>query len=126
VKRTAEFVLGLVGGIIGILLSFLGFFIAFVAAASDDQQAAGIIFIVTLLFFVIQAGALIVGCLVNRMNHKLFGGLMIAFGVLSFPISIFLMFVPSVLYIIAGALGFRVPQERQERQEHSLMLEKEI
>lgn len=115
--------LGLVGGIIGILFSFLGFIIAFVAAASDDQQAGGIIFIVTLLFFVIQSGALIVACLVNRMDHKLFGGLMIAFGVLSFPISIFLMFVPSILYIISGALGFRVPQQRQE---HSLTLEKEI
>lgn len=106
-NRTAEFVLGLVGGIIGILITILGFFIGFIGFMADDQDAAWIIVIITFIFFVIQITALIMSCLVNRMNNKLFGGLMITCGILSFPISLFLMFVPSVLYIIAGALGLR-------------------
>ncbi|MBP2241751.1 magnesium-transporting ATPase (P-type) [Cytobacillus eiseniae] len=106
-KRTAEFVLGLVGGILGILLSLVGFFFSFIGFLAEDPGPASVILIITFVFFVIQLAALIMSCLVNRMDHKLYGGLMITWGVLSFPVAIFLMFVPSILYIIAGALGLR-------------------
>ncbi|MED3553851.1 DUF4064 domain-containing protein [Cytobacillus praedii] len=114
-NRTAEFVLGLVGGIIGILLSLVGFFFSIAGFLADDPGAAWVVAIITFVFFIIQIGALIMSCLVNRMDNKLYGGLMITCGVLSFPISIFLMFVPSVLYIIAGALGLRSNMEMNNK-----------
>lgn len=118
-KRTAEFVLGLVGGIIGILLSVVGLFFGFIGFLAEDPAVASWVLLISFGFLIIQVAALVMSCLVNRMEHKLFGGLMIACGILSFPISLFLMFVPSVLYIIAGALGLRTLEE-----ESSLNLEK--
>jgi hypothetical protein len=115
-NRTAEFVLGLVGGIIGILLSLVGFFFSFAGFLAEDPGAAWVVAIVSFVFFSIQLGALIMSCLVSRMDNKLYGGLMITCGVLSFPISIFLMFVPSVLYIIAGALGLRNSTEINNKE----------
>ncbi|WP_057776319.1 DUF4064 domain-containing protein [Cytobacillus dafuensis] len=116
-KRTAEFVLGLVGGIIGILVALSALFVAFIGFLADDAGAATVIVIIAFIFLIIQVAALIMSCLVNRMDHKLFGGLMITCGILSFPVSIFLMFIPSVLYIISGALGLRVLEAEPKSME---------
>ena len=115
-KRLPEFLLGLIGGLIGICMSFFGFFMSWAFFNDGDSEVGMVILFLTLGFLVIQVGGLVVGCLANRLHHKVFGGIMIGIGVLSFPPSFFFMFVPASLYIAAGAIAFRElrPKENGE------------
>lgn len=106
-KRKAELIFGLIGGIIGILVSLLVLIGIGVYHSQGDDLIVFIILVFSIFFFLLQIGAIILSMLVNKMNHKLFGGLMIGIGVLSFPFSFFLLYMPSALYFAAGALGFR-------------------
>ena len=106
-KRKAEFIFCLIGGIIGIVVSFLVLIGIAVYHAQGDDLFVFILMVFSIIFLLLQIGAVILSTLVNRMNHKLFGGLMIGIGVLSFPFSFFLFYMPSALYFAAGALGFR-------------------
>lgn len=92
-KRKAEFIFGLIG--IGVY------------HPQGDDLIVLILLVFSVFFFFLQIAAVILSTLVNQMNHKLFGSLMIGIGVLSFPFSFFLLYMPSALYFAAGALSFR-------------------
>ncbi len=68
----------------------------------------------TIGFLLVQVAGLVVGCLANRMNNKVFGGIMIGIGVLTFPASIFTMLIPAGLYIAAGAVAFREIKPKED------------
>jgi Protein of unknown function (DUF4064) len=105
-KRTPEFVLGLIGGILGTIVCF-GLFIL-LKDNTDEVLTQKIDAVIT--FGIIQVAALVFSCLVNNINHKLYGFLMLSFGLLSLYgtfTHITVLMVSAVLYLISGGLAFR-------------------
>lgn len=103
-KRTAEQVIGIIGACTGLVISILVF--SFIRAL-DSYIRGPLPYMLFMLFVFMHAAALVLSIMVNRISSNWFGGLLITFGVLSFPVSILFFFFPSVLYFIAGGLGFR-------------------
>ena len=103
-KRTAEQVLGIIGACTGLVISIL--FFSFIRAI-ESYISGPLPYMLFMLFVFMHAAALVLSIMVNRISSNWFGGLLITFGVLSFPVSILFFFFPSVLYFIAGGLGFR-------------------
>lgn len=125
-KRLPEFLLGLIGGLLGICMSFFGFFLAWAFFDDGDSNAGMVVVFLTLGFLLIQVAGLVVGCLANRMNNKVFGGVMIGIGVLSFIPSIFFMFIPAGLYIAGGAISFREIKPQEDKQHMPFENEKNV
>lgn len=103
--RTAELVLGVVGGIFGILSGVFAIFIGGFGAVLDIHSAETVI---ELGFGAVVLGiiGIIGGAIVNR-NNKVASGLLLVSGILGFiAISVFWV-IPGVLLIVGGALAFR-------------------
>lgn len=107
-------------------MSFFGLFLGWAFFDEGDSDAGMITVFLTIGFLLVQVGGLVVGCLANRMNNKVFGGIMIGVGVLSFPPSIFLMFIPAGLYIAAGAIAFREVKPKEDETHIPFDSEKKV
>lgn len=103
-SRTAEIVLGILGGIFGIIAGFIGSLLGGVATAlgagdgglsSQGLGCAAVSFAAILLVFFI-----------NR-NHKLMGWLLIVSGILNFVFVGLVGILSGLLIIIAGVLALR-------------------
>ncbi|PHA02531.1 hypothetical protein COE51_02760 [Bacillus pseudomycoides] len=106
-KRTAEFIVGLIGGIFGLLMSSLCFIgiISYTNSGGSEYSYLIINFGITLM---IQIGLLVLTCCVNKINNIAYGICMIVLSV----ISLFALTVAVVLQIISGALAFRTLQQK--------------
>ena len=102
-NRTAEFVLGLIGGIFGFIGAIMALLIGGVDAAFSDSGTSEVIGLGWLAFlFSILA---IVGSIVVRSKAKL-GGIFLIVSAVGGVISISMFYlVPAVLIIIAGLMG---------------------
>jgi Protein of unknown function (DUF4064) len=105
-KRKPEFVLGLIGSIIGIVFCVA---IAFILGAKPVNDGFYDHFKVSFFIGLFQIAAIIFSCLVNNMNHKVYGCFMIAFGLITMfgSLYIVILLVPAILYLISGGLAFR-------------------
>jgi hypothetical protein len=103
-KRTPEFVLGLVGGILGMIICAFLFHSFMSEPAINDNDAA---IFGSVVLFVFQLTALILSCLVNQLNNYVFAGILIFIGIASVFLSAFTLTIPAILYLIAGGLAFR-------------------
>ncbi|MEB3054796.1 DUF4064 domain-containing protein [Bacillus pseudomycoides] len=104
-KRTVEFVIGLIGGILGLLLSL------FIVIGSISYTSSGgieeYIIITSSIALIIQIGLLVLACCVNKINNKTYGICMIVLSIISLFLGLFILFLPVVLQIISGAFAFR-------------------
>ena len=108
-KRTAEFVIGLIGGILGLLLSIF-IVIGSVSYTNSQTSFGGIdeyIIITSSMAFIIQVGLLVLACCVNKINNRIYGICMIVFSIISLFLGLFMLLIPVILQIISGALAFR-------------------
>ncbi|EOP60203.1 MULTISPECIES: DUF4064 domain-containing protein [Bacillus cereus group] len=108
-KRTVEFVIGLIGGILGLLLS-LFIVIGCISYTSSNTSSGGIgeyIIITSSIALIIQIGLLVLACCVNKINNKTYGICMIVLSIISLFLGLFILFIPVVLQIISGAFAFR-------------------
>ncbi|MEB9549520.1 hypothetical protein P4J60_20975 [Bacillus cereus] len=108
-KRTAEFVTGLIGSIIGTCIALFIFVISGFIPIVDDTVTY--MFTGSFIMFLIQIVAIVLSCCVNKMNNKLYGGLMIGIGVISLFMSFLFLLIPAVLYLVSGGLAFRTLKE---------------
>jgi hypothetical protein len=99
-KRTPEFVLGLIGAILGIIIIGIDFVLLVFGSAGDSARLRSI------PFFPIQFFALLFSLLGNHLSKKLFGSFMIITGLITL-LSMSLLFVPAILYLISGVMTFR-------------------
>ncbi|WP_318764982.1 DUF4064 domain-containing protein [Lactiplantibacillus carotarum] len=104
-SRTAELVLGIIGGIFGIIAGFfaltmggLGSAFGASGASSIGNQGIGCI--------AVSALVIVLTVLINR-NHKLMGWLIIACGVLNFVFVGLFGILSGLLIIIGGGLALR-------------------
>ncbi|PGY16301.1 DUF4064 domain-containing protein [Bacillus cereus] len=102
-KRTTEFVLGLIGGIFGIICAFIALMIGGMGAAFEAEGANTII---GLGWGAVGLSILgIVGCVVVKKNAKVGGIMMTVASIGGFIcISIFYL-LPGVLLLIGGLMG---------------------
>ncbi len=103
--RTAELVLGLVGGIFGILVGIFAMFVGGFGAALGVHGAETI----TGLGFgamILGVIGIIGGAIANR-NNKAAGGLLLLSGILGFIAVSAFWIIPGILLIVGGALAFR-------------------
>ena len=108
-KRTLEFVIGLIGGILGLLLS-LFIVIGSISYTNSHTSSGGIeeyIIITSSIALIIQIGLLVLACCVNKINNKTYGICMIVLSIISLFLGLFILFLPVVLQIISGAFAFR-------------------
>ncbi|PRD06797.1 hypothetical protein CQ058_29135 [Bacillus sp. MYb56] len=108
-KRTVEFVIGLIGGILGLLLS-LFIVIGCISYTSSNTSSGGIaeyIIITSSIALIIQIGLLVLACCVNKINNIAYGICMIVLSIISLFLGFFILFLPVVLQIISGAFAFR-------------------
>lgn len=103
--RTAELVLGIMGGIFGMLA---GLFAMAFGSFGDAWGVAQSGTITNLGWGCVAASALaiIFTALINK-NHQLFGGLLIACGLLNFIFVSYFGILSGLLIIIAGSLALR-------------------
>lgn len=102
-KRTSEFVLGLIGGIFGILFALAAMFVGGVGAAFEAEGANEI---VGLAWAGVGFSILgIVGSVVVRGKAKA-GGAMMTIAAIGGFICIFMFFIiPGILLLIGGLMG---------------------
>ncbi|WP_369900879.1 hypothetical protein [Bacillus manliponensis] len=108
-KRTVEFITGLIGGILGLLLSLL-IVIGSISHTSSLISPEGIeeyIVLTSSIALMIQIGLLVLACCVNKINNKIYGICMIVFSIISLFLGLFMLFIPVILQIISGAFAFR-------------------
>ena len=102
-KRTLEFVLGLIGGIIGIIISILLIVVAFNIMEGFDYELLAYYSII----LTVQIGLLILSCLVNKVNNKVYGVCMIVIPIVMLFMSLFFLLIPTILQIMSGSFAFR-------------------
>lgn len=102
-KRTAEFVLGLIGGILGILCAFIALFIGGLGSALEADGANTVI---GLGWGAVGLSVLgIVGSVMVRSKAKV-GGIMMTVAAIGGFICISLIYLlPGVLLLIGGLMG---------------------
>ncbi|MEH7541767.1 DUF4064 domain-containing protein [Bacillus thuringiensis] len=102
-KRTAEFVLGLIGGIFGILCAFIALFIGGLGSALEADGANTVI---GLGWGAVALSVLgIVGSVMVRSKAKV-GGIMMTIAAIGGFICISLIYLlPGVLLLIGGLMG---------------------
>lgn len=102
-SRTTEFVLGLIGGIVGIIGSFFALFVGGVDAALSDTGTSSIIGGGWMAMFLSVLG--IIGAVMVRGKPKV-GGILMLIAAIGGFISIFMAyFLSGVLLLIAGLMG---------------------
>lgn len=102
-KRTAEFVLGLIGGIFGIIGGVLAMGVGGAAAAfgASGGNTVGSLGVLAIVFSILG----IVGAVVVRSKGKL-GGLFMTIAAIGGVISISAFYIlPGILLIIPGLMG---------------------
>lgn len=109
--RTAEMILGVLGGIFGILVGSFGIIIGGLGGAFGFPDASGIIGL-GIAAVILGTIGIIGGAIVNR-NTKLAGGLMLFSGVAGFiAIQPALWIIGGLLLIVGGALSFLKSPEK--------------
>ena len=103
-KRTPEFILGLIGGIFGVIGSFIILMIAI--TAMDGYIDYGLLTYYSILL-IIQIGLLVLACSVNKVNNIAYGLCMILLSLVTLVMSLFLLLIPVILQIISGSFAFR-------------------
>lgn len=102
-KRTTEFVLGLIGGIFGILFAFIALFIGGVDAAFSENGTSSIIGLGWAAVFLSILG--IIGSVVVKGKAKV-GGILMLIAAVGGTISISMFYIlPGILLLIAGLMG---------------------
>jgi hypothetical protein len=113
-NRTTEFVLALIGGIFGMLLSLSYVLVGGVGLVSgvEEAQQGGIVITVAGILLLIGSIASMVLSAPSqiRKHHKWSGGVTLATGILGFFVTFILWLIPGVLLIISGALSLRSPK----------------
>ncbi len=84
-KRTPEFVLGLIGGILGIIISIILIVVAFNIMEGVDYELLAYYSII----LTVQIGLFILSCLVNKVNNKVYGVCMIVIPIVMLFMSLF-------------------------------------
>ncbi|MEC3249499.1 DUF4064 domain-containing protein [Bacillus cereus] len=102
-KRTPEFVLGLIGGILGIIISIILIVVAFNIMEGVDYELLAYYSII----LTVQIGLFILLCLVNKVNNKVYGVCMIVIPIVMLFMSLFFLLIPTILQIISGSFAFR-------------------
>ncbi len=102
-KRTPEFVLGLIGGILGIIISIILIVVAFNIMEGVDYELLAYYSII----LTVQIGLFILACLVNKVNNKVYGVCMIVIPIVMLFMSLFFLLIPTILQIISGSFAFR-------------------
>ncbi|GGE06479.1 hypothetical protein GCM10011571_04520 [Marinithermofilum abyssi] len=115
-NRTAEFILGLIGGILGIGVG-LFFIIAGLFGSAMETELGGniegvefvfgigiILLLLSLLSTVFSMPSMI------QKNHMLSGIINLAVGALGFFLATILWIIPGILMIISGGLSMRSPK----------------
>ncbi|HDR8452639.1 hypothetical protein ABE48_21480 [Bacillus thuringiensis] len=102
-KRTPEFVLGLIGGILGIIISIILIVVAFNIMEGVDYELLAYYSII----LTVQIGLFILSCLVNKVNNKVYGVCMIVIPIVMLFMSLFFLLIPTILQIIPGSFAFR-------------------
>ncbi|CEY35501.1 Uncharacterised protein [Streptococcus pneumoniae] len=105
-KRTPEFVLGLIGGILGIIISIILIVVAFNIMEGVDYELLAYYSII----LTVQIGLFILSCLVNKVNNKVYGVCMIVIPIVMLFMSLFFLLIPTILQIISGSFAFRTLQ----------------
>lgn len=105
-KRTPEFVLGLIGGILGIIISIILIVVAFNIMEGVDYELLAYYSII----LTVQIGLFILACLVNKVNNKVYGVCMIVIPIVMLFMSLFFLLIPTILQIISGSFAFRTLQ----------------
>ncbi|PHD73878.1 DUF4064 domain-containing protein [Bacillus toyonensis] len=102
-KRTTEFVLGLIGGIFGILCAFIALFIGGVGAAVEADGANQVIGLGWAAIALSILG--IVGCVMVKSKAKV-GGIMMTIAAIGGFICISIVYLsPGILLLIGGLMG---------------------
>lgn len=102
-KRTTEFILGLLGGIFGFIGAIMALFIGGVDAAFSSSGESSIIGLGWAAIFLSIIG--IIGSVVVKGKPK-FGGLLMLVSAIGGVISISLFYLlPCILLLIAGLMG---------------------
>jgi hypothetical protein len=114
-KRTAELVTGLIGGILGLLITgFLFLMLIFDPYIySNDADTQFGVLILTFVYFIMQSASIVLSCFVNRINNVVYGIIMIVIGTILLVLSMFVMFIPSLLQIISGCVAFRTLRNKE-------------
>ncbi len=94
-KRTPEFVLGLIGGILGIIISIILIVVAFNIMEGVDYELLAYYSII----LTVQIGLFILSCLVNKVNNKVYGVCMIVIPIVMLFMSLFFLLIPTILQI---------------------------
>ncbi|MGN4766737.1 DUF4064 domain-containing protein [Bacillus thuringiensis] len=102
-KRTPEFVLGLIDGILGIIISIILIVVAFNIMEGVDYELLAYYSII----LTVQIGLFILSCLVNKVNNKVYGVCMIVIPIVMLFMSLFFLLIPTILQIISGSFAFR-------------------
>jgi hypothetical protein len=102
-KRTPEFVTGLIGGVLGTVFSFIVMFWAGNQPVTEDNG----LFVTSIIVLALQIAALVLSCLVNMINNKVYGAISIIIGLLTLLLSALVFFIPAILQFISGGMAFR-------------------
>lgn len=103
-KRTPEFILGLIGGIFGVIGSLI---ILMIAITAMDGYIDYKVLTYYSILLIIQIGLLVLACSVNKVNNIAYGLCMILLPLVTLVMSLFLLFIPVILQIISGGFAFR-------------------
>ncbi|EIJ79177.1 hypothetical protein PB1_16509 [Bacillus methanolicus PB1] len=111
-KRTTEFVLGLLGGIFGFIGAFMALFIGGVDAAFSSSGTSEVIGLGWAAVILSILG--IIGSVVVKSKAK-FGGILMLISAIGGVISISMFYIlPGVLLLIAGLMGiFRKDKNKE-------------
>ncbi|WP_179863246.1 hypothetical protein [Bacillus pseudomycoides] len=108
-RRKVEFIIGRIGSIMGTFMGGMKLVVyGFVMAI---HKAVTWPLIIPFLIFILQIGAIVLSCRVNKMNHKLYGELMIGVGVIILVGSVLSLYIPAILYIVSGGVALRKLKE---------------
>ncbi len=102
-KRTPEFVLGLIGGILGMIISILLIVVAINIMEGFDYKLLAYYSII----LTVQIGLFVLACLVNKVNNKVYGVCMIVVPIVTLFMSLFFLLIPTILQIMSGSFAFR-------------------
>lgn len=102
-KRTPEFVLGLIGGILGMIISIVLIVVAINIMEGFDYKLLAYYSII----LVVQIGLFVLACLVNKVNNKVYGVCMIVVPIVTLFMSLFFLLIPTILQIMSGSFAFR-------------------
>ncbi|WP_439742050.1 DUF4064 domain-containing protein [Bacillus pseudomycoides] len=103
-KRTPEFILGLIGGIFGVIGSFI---ILMIAITAMDGYIDYKLLTYYSILLIIQIGLLVLACSVNKVNNIAYGLCMILLPLVTLVMSLFFLLISVILQIISGGFAFR-------------------